>query len=97
MRGSGAPKFSKYTVPREGPKPTTDRCDLCHGLVEFLRAWRHLEASVGSTAPVKERRALNDPKGLLGADFDQIPVFIILDVIVRTTFFGLWAMHHRWD
>ena len=70
---------------------------LYHDLVEFLRAWRHLEASVGSTAPVKERRALNDPKGLLGADFDQIPVFIILDVIVRTAFFGLWAMHHRWD
>ena len=34
----------------------------------------HLEASVGSTAPVKERRVLNDPKVLLGADFDQIPV-----------------------
>ena len=37
----------------------------------------HLEASVGSKAPVKERRVLNDPKGFLGADFDQIPVSII--------------------
>ena len=56
-----------------------------------------VEASVGSTAPVKERRALNDPKGLLGADFDQISVLIILDAIVRTAFFVLWAMQHRWD
>ena len=52
---------------------------------------------MGSTAPVKERRALNDPKGLLGADFDQISVLIILDAIVRTAFFVLWAMQHRWD
>ena len=55
----------------------------------------HLEASVGSKAPVKERRVLNDPKGFLGADFDQIPVSIILDVIVRTSFFVSWAMQHR--
>ena len=54
----------------------------------------HLEASVECTAPVEERRVLNDPKGLLGADFDQIPVSIILDVIVRTAFF-LWAMQHQ--
>ena len=47
----------------------------------------HLETSVGSTAPVKERRVLNDPKGLLGADFDQIPVSIIFDVIVHAIFF----------
>ena len=48
----------------------------------------HLGASVGSTAPVKWRRVLNDPKGLLGADLDQIPVSIILfDVLVRTAFF----------
>ena len=47
----------------------------------------HLEASVECTAPVEERRVLNDPKGLLAADFDQIPVLIILDVIVRTAFF----------
>ena len=56
-----------------------------------------LEASVGCTAPVKERRVLNGPKGLLGADFDQMPVAIILDVIVRTPFFVLWAMPHRWN
>ena len=37
-----------------------------------------LEASVGSTAPAKERRVLNDPKGLFGADFDQIPVTVLL-------------------
>ena len=55
----------------------------------------HLEASVGSTAPVKERRVLNDLKGLWGADFDQIPVSIIFDVIVRTAFFVSWAMQHR--
>ena len=43
---------------------------------------------MGSTAPVKERRVLNDPKGMLGADFDKIPVLtIILDVVVRTAFF----------
>ena len=41
----------------------------------------HLEASVGSTAPVKERRVVNDPKGLLGADFHQIPVIVMLHVI----------------
>ena len=52
---------------------------------------------MGSTAPVKERRALNDPKRLLGADFDQISVLIILDAIVRTAFCVLWAMQHRWD
>ena len=57
----------------------------------------HVEASVGSTAPVKEHRVLNDPKRLLGADFDQIPVLILFDVVVRTAFFVLWAMQHRWD
>ena len=37
---------------------------------------------------MKERRVLNDPKGMLGADFDKIPVLtIILDVVVRTAFF----------
>ena len=51
---------------------------------------------MGITAPVKERRVLNDPKGLLGADFDRIPVSIIFGVIVRTAFFVLWAMQHRW-
>ena len=45
---------------------------------------------MGSTAPVKERREPNDPKGLLGADFHQIPVSIIFGVIVRTAFFVLW-------
>ena len=50
----------------------------------------------GSTAPVKERRVLTDSKGLLGDDFDHIPVSIIFDVIVRTAFFVLWAMQHRW-
>ena len=39
-----------------------------------------------STTAVKEGRLLNDPKRLLGADFDQIPVSIIFDVMVRTTF-----------
>ena len=51
---------------------------------------------MGITAPVKERRVLNDPKGLLGADFDRIPVSIILDVTVRTAVLVLWAMEHRW-
>ena len=37
-------------------------------------AWCHLEASVGSTAPVKERRVPNDPKRLLGAEFGPISV-----------------------
>ena len=46
---------------------------------------------------MKERRVLNDPKGLLEADFGQIPVVILLDVMVRTAFFVLWAMQHRWD
>ena len=54
----------------------------------------HLEASVGSTAPVKERRVLNDPKGVWGTDLDQIPVLLIFDVIVRTAFFVLWTMQH---
>ena len=56
---------------------------------------RHLEASVGNTAPVKERRVLKDPKGFGGADFDQIPVSIIFDVVVRTAFLVLWATQHR--
>ena len=56
----------------------------------------HLEASVGSTAPVKERRVLNDLKGLWGADFDQIPVSIKFDVIGRTAFL-LWAMQYRYS
>ena len=47
----------------------------------------HLEASVECTAPVEERRVLNDPKGLRGADFDQNPVSIIFDVVGRTAFF----------
>ena len=51
-----------------------------HDLVEFLRAWYHLEASPGSTASVKEGRVLNGPTGSSGADFDQIPVSIIFDV-----------------
>ena len=44
----------------------------------------HLKASVGSSAPVKKRRVLSDPKG--GADLDQIPVSVTFDVIVRTFF-----------
>ena len=36
-----------------------------------------MEASVGSTAAVKEHKVLNDPRGLGGADFDQVPVSII--------------------
>ena len=57
----------------------------------------HLGSSVGSKAPVKERRVLSDPKGLLGDDFDQIPVFITFDVIIRTAFFVSWLMQHNWD
>ena len=45
---------------------------------------------------MKSAEVLNDPKGIWGADFDQIPVSMIFDVIVRTTFFVLWAMQHRW-
>ena len=50
----------------------------------------HLEAFIlgGSTVPVKERRVLNAPKGLLVAYFDQIPVMIIVDVIVHFLFVG---------
>ena len=51
--------------------------------------------SVGSTARVREQRLLNDPKGFWGADFDQIPVSILFDVIVRIAFVVLWAMQHR--
>ena len=36
----------------------------------------------GKRSAVDERRVLNNPKGLLEADFDQIPVSIILDIIV---------------
>ena len=57
----------------------------------------HLEASVGSTAVVKEHRVMNDPKVILrGCFFDQIRVSIIFDVTVRTAFFVSWAMQHRW-
>ena len=66
-------------LPRQGPKQLHMR--LYHDSVEFLRALCLLEASVGSTAPVKERRVPNDPNELLGADFDQIPVSIIFGVI----------------
>ena len=52
---------------------------------------------MGSTAPVKERRVVNDPKGLLGADFHQIPVLIMLDVIIRIASFVWCAMQSRWD
>ena len=31
-------------------------------------------------------RVLNDPKGLLGAEVDQIPVSTVFDVILRTAF-----------
>ena len=41
----------------------------------------HLEGSVGSTAPVKERGVLNDPRGLWGDGFDRFPLSIIFDVI----------------
>ena len=47
---------------------------------------------MGSTAPVKERRVLNDPKRVRRANFDHIPVSIIFDVIIRTALFVLWAM-----
>ena len=57
---------------------------LYHDLVEFPLPSCHLEALVGITAPVNERKVLNDPKGLLAADLHQISVSIILDVIVRT-------------
>ena len=60
---------------------------LYRDFVEFLRAWCHLEASVGRKAPVKECRVLNDPKGLFGADFDQIPVSIILTLWSLPQFF----------
>ena len=50
---------------------------------------------MGSTAPVKERRVLNDPKRVRRANFDHIPVSIIFDVIIRTALFVLWAMQHR--
>ena len=36
---------------------------------------------------MKERRVLNDPKGLLGADFDQMPVPIISDVFSPSRIF----------
>lgn len=45
----------------------------------------HLEPLVGRTAPVKERRAVNESKGLSGVGFDQIPVSIIFEVIGRTS------------
>ena len=70
---------------------------LYHDLVEFPLPSCHLEALVGITAPVNERKVLNDPKGLLGADANHIPVLLILEVIARTVFFVLWAMQHRWD
>ena len=51
---------------------------------------------MGSTPPTKERKGVKRPKGNLRSQFDQIPVSIIFDVIVRPTFFVLWAMQHRW-
>ena len=44
---------------------------------------------------MKERRVLNETKGLLGVDFNQIPVSIIFDVMVRTAFSVLWATQSR--
>ena len=41
---------------------------------------------MGNTAPVKERRVLNDPKVLLGADFNQIPVSVMFDVILGSPY-----------
>lgn len=49
----------------------------------------HVEASVGSTAVVKERRVFNDPKGLCGAGIEQTPVSIIFDFEGCTSFFAL--------
>ena len=93
LHGSGAPDFSNFSETRAEP--------TAYETIPWL-GWVppgvvcHLEASVGSTTPAKERRVLNDPKGFWGADFDKIPVSIILDVIVHTAFFVLWAMQHRW-
>ena len=59
LHGSGVPDFSISS--KTMAKPTT---------YETIMSWLSssgrgviLEASVGSTAPVKERRVLNDPKG----------------------------------
>ena len=41
---------------------------------------------MGNTSPVKERRVLNDPKVLLGADFNQIPVSVMFDVILGSPY-----------
>ena len=81
-------------VSRQGPNQLHMR--LYHDLVEFVRAlcvlWR---LQWGARRQRKSAEVLNDPKGIWGGDFDQIPVSIILDVIVRTAFFVLWAMQHR--
>ena len=57
---------------------------LYHEFVGFLGAVCHLKASVGSTAPVKEHKTLNDPGR---AVFDKTPVSIIFDVIGCILFF----------
>ena len=53
LHGSGTPDLSYFSKTRA--KPCTHYLRLYHGLVEFLRTWCHLEASVGSTVTVKER------------------------------------------
>ena len=67
-------------------------------LVEFVRAWCVLwRLQWGASRQRKRAEVLNDPKGIWGADFDQISVSKIFDVIVRTTYLVLWAMQHRWN
>ena len=66
---------------------------LYHDLVEFVRAWCVLwRLQWGARRQRKSAGVLNDPREIEGADFDQIPVSIIFDVIVHTAFFVLWAM-----
>ena len=56
-----------------------------------------MEASGGSAPPAKERRGVQRPKGNFRGRFGPNPGFNIVDVIVRTAFFVLWAMQRRWS
>ena len=67
---------------------------LYHDLVEFVRAWCVLwRLQWGARRQRKSTEVLNDPKGISGADFDQIPVSIIFDVVVRTAFLFCEQVH----
>ena len=78
LHGSGASGFSNFSKTRA--KPLTKYIIIWdyHYLFEFVRAWCVLwRLQWGERRQRRSAEVLNDPKGIWGADFDQIPVLNI--------------------